>query len=134
MKKSRLARGDGGLNHGETSMTIRKTAATLALLLAGTAMSTLPGHSQAFGGAEAAKAQQALDDKYTKLQYTEEVLPLRIPGHTLGETEGVSKNAAGHLFVYSRTGKGGQARGGTAAELYEFGPAPAYKFVKQWLP
>ena len=134
MKKSRLARGDGGLNHGETSMTIRKTAATLALLLAGTAMSTLPGHTQAFGGAEAAKAQQALDDKYTKLQYTEEVLPLRIPGHTLGETEGVNKNAAGHLFVYSRTGKGGSARGGTAAELYEFGPAPDYKFVKEWFP
>jgi DNA-binding beta-propeller fold protein YncE len=113
-------------------MTLRKTATLFAWLLAGSAVSTLPGHTQAFGGAEAAKAQQALDASYPKLQYTEEVLPLRIPGHTLGETEGVSKNAAGHLFVYSRTGKGGQARGGTAAELYEFDQN--YKFVKEWFP
>ena len=51
-----------------------------------------------------------------------------IPGHTIGETEGVSKNSKGHLFVYSRTGYGGISRGGTAAELFEFDQN--LKFVK----
>ena len=55
-----------------------------------------------------------------------------MPDHTIGETEGVSMNSKGHLFVYSRTGKGGMARGGTAAELFEFDQN--YKFVKQWVP
>src|SRR5207249_11234044 len=67
-----------------------------------------------------------------KLQITEEVLPLVIPGHTIGETEGVSKNSKGHLFVYSRTGTGGSSRGGTAAELFEFDEK--LKFVKLWGP
>jgi streptogramin lyase len=55
-----------------------------------------------------------------------------IPGHTIGETEGVSMNSKGHLFVYSRTGQAGSARGGTAAELFEFDQNN--KFVKQWGP
>ena len=71
--------------------------------------------------AQAARAKQAeLERSTPQLQITEEVLPLSVPGHTIGETEGVSKNSKGHLFVYSRTGKGGSARGGTAAELFEF--------------
>ena len=41
-------------------------------------------------------------------------------------------NSKGHLFVYSRTGKGGMARGGTAAELFEFDQN--LKFVKQLVP
>jgi len=81
--------------------------------------------------AEMAK-QKALEDATPQLQFTEEILPLSIPGHTLGETEGVNKNSQGHLFVYSRTGKGGSARGGTAAELFEFDQN--YKFVKEWAP
>src|ERR1700675_3956097 len=95
---------------------------------------------QAQGGApnpgrEAARAKQlALEESTPQLQITEEVLPLVVPGHTIGETEGVSMNSKGHLFVYSRTGWGGSARGGTAAELFEFDVAPAYKFVKQWAP
>ena len=78
------------------------------------------------------KQQLELEAATPKLQITEEVLPLTIPGHTIGETEGVSRNSKGHLFVYSRTGKGGSARGGTAAELFEFDQN--YKFVKQWAP
>src|SRR5262249_26872879 len=66
------------------------------------------------------KQQLDLEAATPKLQITEEVLPLVIPGHTIGETEGVSKNSKGHLFVYSRTGMGGSSRGGTAAELFEF--------------
>ena len=62
------------------------------------------------------KRQLEIEAETPKLQITEEVLPLTIPGHTIGETEGVSKNSKGHLFVYSRTGTGGSSRGGTAAD------------------
>jgi hypothetical protein len=96
-------------------------------------------HAQGPGGrgpspeAIAAREKQAELEKSTpQLQITEEVLPLSIPGHTMGETEGVSKNSKGHLFVYSRTGTGGSARGGTAAELFEFDEH--LKFVKLWGP
>src|SRR6478672_4297019 len=83
--------------------------------------------------AQARQKQQAeLEAATPKLQITEEVLPLTIPGHTIGETEGVSKNSKGHLFVYSRTGTGGSSRGGTAAELFEFDEN--LKFVKLWGP
>jgi hypothetical protein len=87
------------------------------------------------GGAAAqeARARQDEVEKATlQLPFTEEILPLVIPDHTLGETEGVSMNSKGHLFVYSRTGKGGAARGGTAAELFEFDQNN--KFVKMWAP
>ena len=93
---------------------------------------------QAQGGgpspeAQAARQKQlALEGATPKLQFTEDRLPLSIPGHTIGETEGVSKNSKGHLFVYSRTGQAGSARGGTAAELFEFDENN--KFVKQWGP
>jgi hypothetical protein len=80
----------------------------------------------------AMQKQLALEDATPKLQITEEVLPLFIPGHTIGETEGVSMNSKGHLFVYSRTGMGGSSRGGTAAELFEFDEN--LKFVKIWGP
>ena len=82
---------------------------------------------------QAAIAKQlALEEATPKLQITEEVLPLTIPDHTIGETEGVSMNSKGHLFVYSRTGTGGSSRGGTAAELFEFDQN--MKFVKLWGP
>src|SRR5579871_400499 len=80
----------------------------------------------------AREKQIALEKATPQLQITEDVLPLVVPGHTIGETEGVSKNSKGHLFVYSRTGKGGSARGGTAAELFEFDEN--LKFVKIWGP
>src|SRR5438067_13642744 len=82
--------------------------------------------------AEARAKQEALEKATPQLPFNEEVLPLVIPDHTIGETEGVSMNSKGHLFVYSRTGKGGVARGGTAAELFEFDQNN--KFVKQWAP
>ena len=78
------------------------------------------------------KRQMEIEAEAPKLQITEEVLPLTIPGHTIGETEGVSKNSKGHLFVYSRTGTGGSSRGGTAAELFEFDEN--LKFIKLWGP
>jgi hypothetical protein len=78
------------------------------------------------------RQQQELEASTPKLQITEEVLALSVPGHTIGETEGVSRNSKGHLFVYSRTGTGGSSRGGTAAELFEFDQN--LKFVKMWGP
>src|SRR6266581_8165286 len=93
-------------------------------------------HGQGRGNNPEAQARQKqqleLEAATPKLQVTEEVLPLTIPGHTIGETEGVSKNSKGHLFVYSRTGTGGSSRGGTAAELFEFDEK--LKFVKLWGP
>ena len=71
--------------------------------------------------AQAAREKQlALEKSVSQLKIKEEHLTLTVPGHTIGETEGVSKNSKGHLFVYSRTGTGGTAFGGTAAELFEF--------------
>jgi hypothetical protein len=78
------------------------------------------------------KQQLELEAATPKLQITEEVLTLTVPGHTIGETEGVARNSKGHLFVYSRTGTGGSSRGGTAAELFEFDEN--LKFVKIWGP
>jgi hypothetical protein len=91
------------------------------------------GQGGANTAANAAREKQlALEAETPKLQIKEERLPLTIPGHTIGETEGVSKNSKGHLFVYSRTGMGGSSRGGTAAELFEFDEN--LKFVKMWGP
>jgi len=62
---------------------------------------------------EAAAARQkqlALEAATPKLQITEEHLTLSVPGHTIGETVGVSKKSKGHLFVYSGTDTGGSAR------------------------
>ena len=82
--------------------------------------------------AQAARQKQlALEEATPKLQFTETRLPLSIPGHTIGETEGVSKNSKGHLFVYSRTG---QAGGHAAARPQAFEFDENNKFVKQWGP
>jgi hypothetical protein len=110
--------------------------AVLALL----SLAPLASYAQEGGSAQQAAqaaaagraAQLAIEAASPKLAVTEEILPLRIPGHTLGETEGVSRNKAGHLFVYSRTGWGGSSRGGTAARLFEFDQHN--KYVKEWLP
>jgi hypothetical protein len=76
--------------------------------------------------------QLALEKATPQLRVTEEILRLAVPGHTIGETVGVAKNSQGHLFVFSRSGIAGIARGGAAAELFEFDPN--LKFVKQWGP
>jgi hypothetical protein len=116
---------------------MKKSFALLTLLLmAGGSMPVLAqGGSQAEAqraAAAAREAQLAIEAKTPKLAVTEEILPLRMPGHTLGETEGVAKNKAGHLFVYSRTGFGGSSRGGGSAKLFEWDQN--LKFVKEWLP
>jgi hypothetical protein len=114
-----------------------KTPLTMLALLS---LAALPSYGQEGGSAQQAAqaaaagraAQLAIEAGSPGLAVTEEILPLRIPGHTLGETEGVTRNKAGHLFVYSRTGWGGSSRGGTAARLFEFDQNN--KYVKEWLP
>src|SRR6187397_3099622 len=76
--------------------------------------------------------QEALEKSTPQLQVTEEVLTLVIPGHTIGEAVGVAKNSKGHLFVFTRSGNAGPAKGATASQLFEFDPN--LKFVKQWGP
>jgi 6-bladed beta-propeller len=76
--------------------------------------------------------QEALEKATPQLQVTEDVLSLPIPGHTIGEAVGVAKNSKGHLFVFTRSGNVGPARGSTASQLFEFDQN--LKFVKQWGP
>src|SRR5580692_2852253 len=112
-----------------------KRSMVLLLLLGIAIVGVIRVQAQFGNSPEAVAARQkqaALEKTVPQLKITEEHLTLVAPGHTLGETEGVSKNSQGHLFVYSRTGKGGSARGGTAAELFEFDQN--YKFVKEWAP
>src|SRR5437016_2659647 len=76
--------------------------------------------------------QEALEKSTPRLQVAEEVLSLAIPNHTIGEAVGVAKNSKGHLFVFTRSGNAGPAKGATASQLFEFDTAN--KFVKQWGP
>ena len=76
--------------------------------------------------------QDALEKSSPRLQITEEVLSLTIPNHTIGEAVGVAKNSKGNLFVFTRSGNAGPAKGATASQLFEFDPT--LKFVKQWGP
>src|SRR4029450_977700 len=76
--------------------------------------------------------QLGLEKQTPGLQWAEEVLPLVIPNHTIGEAVGVAKNSKGHLFVFTRSGNVGPARGATASQLFEFDQN--LKFVKQWGP
>src|SRR5262245_63093318 len=115
---------------------MRRSSVLLSLLAFSivTTGSALRVQGQGGGNSAEAQARQKqqleLEAATPKLQITEEVLPLTVPGHTIGETEGVSKNSKGHLFVYSRTGMGGSSRGGTAAELFELDQK--LKCVKLW--
>ena len=116
---------------------MKRTVVLISLFILGAVIGARPLQVQAqFGNSPEAQAarekQLALEKNTPQLKITEERLTLTIPGHTVGETEGVSKNSKGHLFVYSRTGTGGSARGGTAAELFEFDEN--LKFVKLWGP
>ncbi len=99
----------------------------LAVTLLGSAV-----YAQLVQNPEQRAKQDAIEKAAPKLQIAEEVIPLIVPGHTMGETEGVAKDSKGRLFIYSRTGKAGISRGGTAAELFEFDQN--YKFVKEWAP
>ncbi len=108
----------------------KRSLVVLAILLLGGVVSRAqrggPSPEQ-----QAALAKQAALEKATaRLQITEDVLPLAVPGHTIGEAVGVAKNSQGHLFVFTRSGNVGPAKGATASQLFEFDQT--LKFVKQW--
>lgn len=75
-------------------------------------------------------AQTELEKNTPPIPFDAVSLPLMPDGHTIGETEGVAINSKKHLFVYTRSGNAGPARGATAAELFEFDQNN--KFVKEW--
>lgn len=104
-------------------------------VLVGLLLVVAAGHAQQGQGPspeqQAALARQADLEKNTpQLQITEEVLRLTVPGHTIGEAVGVSKDSKGHLYVFTRSGNLGPARGATASQLFEFDQN--LRFVKQW--
>jgi len=78
----------------------------------------------------AAAAQAQLEQNTPQIPYDAVSLPLMPDGHTIGETEGVAVNSKKHLFVYTRSGNLGPARGAQAAELFEFDQNG--KYVKEW--
>jgi hypothetical protein len=78
----------------------------------------------------AAAAQTELENKTPQIPYDAVSLPLMPTGHTIGETVGVAINSKKHLFVYTRSGNVGPARGATAAQLFEFDETG--KYVKEW--
>src|SRR3954471_1052292 len=75
-------------------------------------------------------AQTELEKNTPQIPYDAVSLPLMPAGHTIGETVGVAINSKKHIFVYTRSGNLGPARGAQAAELFEFDETG--KFVKEW--
>jgi hypothetical protein len=70
----------------------------LTLLIGAGTFSLQRIQAQGRGNPEAAAARErqlSLEKETLQLEITEEVLPLSIPGHTVGETEGISKNSKG---------------------------------------
>ena len=96
--------------------------------------STIPGGGRGRGLSPeqqaALAAQTELEKNTPQIPYDAVSLPLMPTGHTIGETEGVAINSKKHLFVYTRRGNSGPARGSQAAELFEFDENG--KYVKEW--
>jgi len=88
------------------------------------------GGGGGFGGGRGNPEQDALEARTPQIPFDAVSLPLMPAGHTIGETEGVALNSKKHLFVYTRSGNLGPARGATAAELFEFDEKGNY--VKEW--
>ena len=80
----------------------------------------------------AAAAQAELEKNTPQIPFDAVSLPLMPDGHTIGETVGVAINSKKHLFVFTRSGNSGPARGAQAAELFEFDQNN--KYVKEWGP
>src|SRR5205814_917991 len=75
----------------------------LGVMIVAGALSFPHAQAQGLGGSPDQRTKQLAIEKATpELHVTEDVLYLSIPGQTMGQTLGVSKNSKGHLFVYSR--------------------------------
>ena len=71
-------------------------------------------------------AQTELEKNTPQIPYDAVALPLMPTGHTIGETVVVALNSKKHIFVYTRSGNAGPARGAQAAELFEFDETGKY--------
>jgi hypothetical protein len=111
---------------------VKRYLVVFLLLVSGVALVAQGGRGPTPEQQAAMAKQLELEKSTPRLQITEEVLALDIPGHTIGEAVGVAKNSKGHLFVFTRTGASGNAKGAIASQLFEFDPN--LKFVKQWGP
>jgi hypothetical protein len=109
---------------------VKKSLIVLMVVLIGVVVSQAQRGGPSPEQQAALAKQDALEKATPRLQITEEVQRLIVPGHTIGEAVGVAKNAQGHLFVFTRSGNVGPAKGATASQLFEFDPT--LKFVKQW--
>ena len=89
-----------------------------------------PGRGPSPEQQAAQQAQADLEKNTPQIPFEATELPLMPTGHTIGETEGVAINSKKHLFVYTRSGNSGPARGSQAAELFEFDEKN--NFVKEW--
>src|SRR5499427_1582297 len=88
------------------------------------------GRGQQTPEQQAAAAAQNQIEQVPPIPFDAVSLPLMPEGHTIGETEGVALNSKKHLFVYTRSGNSGPARGSQAAELFEVDQNG--KYVKEW--
>jgi len=111
---------------------VKKALAAFAVVLLGVVVSGQGGGGPSPEQQAALAKQAALEKATPRLQISEEVLNLSVPGHTIGEAVGVAKNSRGNLFVFTRSGNVGPARGATASQLFEFDTS--LRFVKQWGP
>ena len=119
---------------------MKRYAAALVALIGAATYAQLGGQAQAPAGGRtpspeqqaALAAQTALEAKTPQIKYKAESLPLMPTGHTIGETEGVALDSRKHLFVFTRSGNAGPARGAQASELFEFDALN--NFVKEWGP
>ena len=114
-----------------------RTVVFLVVIAAAVGTATTARTEQAPGGGQASPERQAALNAQTELEkntpqipYDAVALPLMPAGHTIGETVGVAINSKKHLFVYTRSGNVGPARGAQAAELFEFDEKGNY--VKEW--
>jgi hypothetical protein len=79
-----------------------------------------------------AERQTQIELPANQIPYDAVSLPLMPDGHTIGETVGVALNSKRHLFVFTRSGNAGPAKGATAAQIFEFDQN--WKYVKEWGP
>ena len=110
---------------------MKRALIVVAVLLLGAVIQAQRGGPTPEQQAALAK-QEALEKATPRLQVTEDVLSLTVPSHTIGEAVGVAKDSKGHLYVFTRSGNVGPAKGATASQLFEFDQT--LKFVRQWGP
>src|SRR5262245_33702653 len=98
------------IHHSRKEALVKRSMVVLAVILLSVAVNGQRGGPSPEQQAALAK-QDALEKSTPRLQITEEVLNLVVPGHTIGEAVGVAKNSKGSLFVFTRSGASGPERG-----------------------